>query len=118
MVRLSPGPTIAPRSLCDDCFALDNSYLLCEPSHSRHSLRRSFHSHTQTVQLRQNDILQWLIDEKQDFTTRQLSPRILLTNLVAILSPTSVGSVHHPLTIMSLFQIDFTQALYHLAAYP
>ncbi|KAI6118156.1 hypothetical protein F5141DRAFT_1212049 [Pisolithus sp. B1] len=65
-----------------------------------------------------NDILQWLIDGKQDFTTRQLSPRILLTNLVGILSPTSVGSVHHPLTIMSLFQIDFTQALYHLAAYP
>ncbi|KAI6022896.1 hypothetical protein PISMIDRAFT_672792 [Pisolithus microcarpus 441] len=49
-----------------------------------------------------NDILQWLIDEKQDFTTKQLTPRILLTNLVAILSPTST----------------FTQALYYLAAYP
>ncbi|KAI6037982.1 cytochrome P450, partial [Pisolithus marmoratus] len=45
-----------------------------------------------------NDTLQWLIDERQEFTTKQLTPHILLTNLVAIHT--------------------FTHALFYLAAHP
>ncbi|KAI6152482.1 cytochrome P450 [Pisolithus tinctorius] len=44
-----------------------------------------------------NDILQWLIDEKQESTTRQLTLRVLTINF---------ASIH-----------TFTQALYNLAAY-
>ncbi|KAI6037986.1 cytochrome P450 [Pisolithus marmoratus] len=49
-----------------------------------------------------NDILQWLIDEKREFTTRQLTPRILMINLAAIHSPTNT----------------FAHALYYLATHP
>ncbi|KAI6013593.1 cytochrome P450 [Pisolithus microcarpus] len=45
-----------------------------------------------------NDILQWLIDEKQESSTRQLALRVLTVNF---------ASIH-----------TFTQALYNLAAYP
>ncbi|KAI6115160.1 cytochrome P450 [Pisolithus croceorrhizus] len=45
-----------------------------------------------------NDILQWLIDEKEESSTRQLTLRVLTINF---------ASIH-----------TFTQALYNLAAYP
>ncbi|KAI5993495.1 cytochrome P450 [Pisolithus albus] len=49
-----------------------------------------------------NDILQWLIDEKQESSTRQLTLRVLTINFASIHSTTNT----------------FTQALYNLAAYP
>ncbi|KAI6039636.1 cytochrome P450 [Pisolithus marmoratus] len=49
-----------------------------------------------------NDILQWLIDEKRETTTQQLTPRILMINFGAIHSPTET----------------FIHALYYLAAHP
>ncbi|KIK15500.1 hypothetical protein PISMIDRAFT_16470 [Pisolithus microcarpus 441] len=49
-----------------------------------------------------NDILQWLIDEKQESSTRRLALRVLTINFASIHSTTNT----------------FTQALYNLAAYP
>ncbi|KAI6016773.1 cytochrome P450 [Pisolithus microcarpus] len=49
-----------------------------------------------------NDILQWLIDEKQESSTGQLALRVLTVNFASIHSTTNT----------------FTQALYNLAAYP
>ncbi|KAI6116528.1 cytochrome P450 [Pisolithus croceorrhizus] len=49
-----------------------------------------------------NDILQWLIDEKEESSTRQLTLRVLTINFASIHSTTNT----------------FTQALYNLAAYP
>ncbi|KAI6159827.1 cytochrome P450 [Pisolithus thermaeus] len=49
-----------------------------------------------------NDILQWLMDEKQEFSTRQLTLRVLTINFASMHSTTNT----------------FTQALYNLAAYP
>ncbi|KAI6042751.1 cytochrome P450 [Pisolithus marmoratus] len=49
-----------------------------------------------------NDLLQWLIDEREEFSTRQLTLRVLTINFASIHSTTNT----------------FTQALYNLAAYP
>lgn len=54
MEQLSPGASIALYSLIrplDDYFALDDGYLLYKYLHSRYSLHRNFHSHTQTMQV-------------------------------------------------------------------
>ncbi|KAL4076426.1 cytochrome P450 [Scleroderma citrinum] len=49
-----------------------------------------------------NDLIQWLIDEREEFTTRQLTSRVLTMNFASIHSTANT----------------FTQALYHLAANP
>ncbi|KIO00384.1 hypothetical protein M404DRAFT_29539 [Pisolithus tinctorius Marx 270] len=64
-----------------------------------------------------NDILQWLIDEKQESTTRQLTLRVLTINFASIHSTTNVRFGSLPLERNVMSWQTFTQALYNLAAY-
>ncbi|KAI6115165.1 hypothetical protein EDD16DRAFT_1799612 [Pisolithus croceorrhizus] len=73
---------------------------------------------------RKNDMLQWLMDEKQKSSTRQLTLRVLTINF----DPIHAHLSHHRVLCLSidcsetvgreLFWQTFTQASYNLAAYP